>query len=223
MSNLDLYRVGKDHIRENLNKYTRKAFESIPGLDNPSILDIGCGTGVPTIALAKMSGGSIIGIDIDEISLELLRGKIRGKGLNNQVSVIKGSILTMDFPDESFDIVWAEGSIFVIGFEKSLEKWRRLIKPGGFLVFHDENKERTKKIGLIKTYGYSLIAQFELTDNVWLNEFYIPLEKLIQKFKHEHPNDIQLNSELEKDKAEIEKCKSNHTAVSSFFVIMQKI
>jgi len=36
-------------------------------------------------------------------------------------------ILNMDFPDESFDIIWAEGSTFIIGFERALREWRRLI------------------------------------------------------------------------------------------------
>ena len=101
MLNLESYRIEKDHIRENLNKYTRKAFELLPKLKNPQILDVGCGTGVPTIELARMSDGHVIGIDIDEISLNLLRRKIQDLGFHNRVSVIKGSINNMDFPEES--------------------------------------------------------------------------------------------------------------------------
>ncbi len=122
MSNLNLYRIEKDHIRENLNKYTRRAFKLLPKCKNPHILDIGCGSGVPTIELATISDGHVTGIDIDVTSLNLLQRKIKEIGLNNQVSVIKNSILTMDFPEESFDIIWAEGSIFVIGFENSIKK-----------------------------------------------------------------------------------------------------
>jgi ubiquinone/menaquinone biosynthesis C-methylase UbiE len=192
MSNLDLYRIEKDHIRENLNKYTRKAFKLLPKCKNPHILDIGCGTGVPTIELTKISDGHIIGIDIDATSLNLLQIKIKEMGLNNRVSVIKDSILTMDFPEESFDIIWAEGSIFVIGFENSLKKWHRFLKPNGFLVIHDENKD------------------------------YTPLELLIQGFHHKYPNDSELINELNKDRIEIDKCKSNSIETSSFFVIMQK-
>ena len=223
MSNLNLYRIEKDHIRENLNKYTRKAFELLPKCKNPHILDIGCGTGVPTIELAKISNGHVIGIDIDETSLNLLQRKIKEIGLNNQVSVIKDSILTMDFPEEIFDIIWAEGSIFVIGFENSLKRWRRFLKPNGFLVIHDENKDKTKKIGLITKYDYALIAQFELTDNLWWLEYYTPLERLIQEFRNKYPNDSVLNNELNKDQIEIDKCKLNSTVFSSFFAIMQKV
>jgi len=223
MSNLNLYRIEKDHIRENLNKYTRKAFELLPKLKNPHILDVGCGTGVPTIELAKISSGHIIGIDIDETSLNLFQRKITETGLNNQVSVIKDSILTMNFPEESFDIIWAEGSIFVIGFEKSIKKWRRFLKPNGFLVIHDENKDKTKKIESLTKYGYSLIAQFELSDSVWWSEYYTPLEQIIQKFRNKYPEDFELNNELNKDQIEIDKCKSNSVIFSSFYVIIQKM
>lgn len=222
MSNLNLYRIEKDHIRENLNKYTRKAFKLLPKCKNPHILDIGCGTGVPTMELAKISNGHVIGIDIDVTSLNLLRGKIKETGLNNRVSVIKNSILTMDFPEESFDIIWAEGSISVIGFENSIKQWSRFLKSNGFLVTHDENKDKTKKLGLIAKHGYTPIAQFELSDDLWWLEYYTPLEQLIQKFRHKYPNDPDLSNELNKDQIEIDKCKSNSTVFSSFFVIMQK-
>jgi ubiquinone/menaquinone biosynthesis C-methylase UbiE len=223
MSNLNLYRIEKDHIRENLNKYTRKAFELLPNCKNPHILDIGCGTGVPTIELAKISDGHVIGIDIDVTSLNLLQRKIKEMGSNNCVSVIKKSILTMDLPEESFDIIWAEGSIFVIGFENSIKKWRRFLKPNGFLVIHDENKDKTKKLGLITKYGYTLIAQFELSDNLWWREYYTPLEQLIEEFRNKYPSDSELINELNKDQIEIDKCKLNSIVTSSFFVIMQKV
>ena len=150
MSYLNLYRIEKDYIRENLNKYTRKAFKKLPKVKNPHILDIGCGTGVPTIALVKLSKGKVIGIDIDELSLDLFKRKIKETELDNQVDIIKGSMLTMDFPEESFDIIWSEGSIFVIGFERGLKKWRRLLKPNGFLVIHDEMKDKIQKLELIR-------------------------------------------------------------------------
>jgi ubiquinone/menaquinone biosynthesis C-methylase UbiE len=223
MSNLNSYRIEKDHIRENLNKYTRKAFKLLPKYKNPYILDVGCGTGVPTIELATISDGHIIGIDIDVTSLNLLRRKIKEMGLNNRVSVIKKSILTMDFPGESFDIIWSEGSIFIIGFENGIKKWRRFLKPNGFLVIHDENKDKTKKLGLITKYGYTLIAQFEISENLWWQEYLTPLEQLIKEFQNKYPSDSELIKELNKDQIEIDKCKSNSIVTSSFFVIMQKV
>jgi len=223
MSNLIVYRIEKDHIREKLNKYTRKAFHLLPKCKNPHILDIGCGTGVSTIELANISDGYVTGIDIDETSLNLLQRKIKETRLSNRVELIKDSMLNMDFPEESFDIIWAEGSIFVMGFEQSIQKWRRYLKPSGFLVIHDENKDKIEKLQVIPLCGYRLIAQFEISIDSWWSDYFTPLEQLIKRLRHRYPDDSELQIELKKDQSEIDNCKSNSIVVSSFFVIMQKV
>ncbi len=223
MSNLNVYRTEKDHIRENLNKYTRKAFDLLPKCKNPHILDIGCGTGVPTIELAKISDGYVTGIDIDETSLNLLQRKTKETEFSNRVKCMKDSLLTMDFSEGSFDIIWAEGSIVVMGFEKSIQKWRRFLKPSGFLVIHDENKDKIEKLQVIPRYGYRLVAQFDISIDSWWSDYFTPLEKLIKRLRQRYPEDTELRIELDKDQIEIDKCRSNSLVVSSFFVIMQKV
>ena len=56
--------IHKDLPREGSGReeYTLKAFEMIPAIKNPRILDIGCGPGLPTIQLAKLTDGEVIGI-----------------------------------------------------------------------------------------------------------------------------------------------------------------
>jgi ubiquinone/menaquinone biosynthesis C-methylase UbiE len=108
-----------------------------PRVDNPRILDIGCGTGGSTLELARLSGGEVIGIDIHQPYLNELRRKTELAGLSERVKVVNCSLFDMHFPVESFDIIWAEGSIFIIGFEKGLNDWQRFIKPNGFLVVHE--------------------------------------------------------------------------------------
>jgi len=221
MPNLDLYRIEKDHIRENLNKYTNKAYKSLPEIENPRILDIGCGTGVPTVELAKISGGDVTGLDDNENSLNMLKTKIKALGLDNQVRVINDSIFTMDFPEESFDIIWAEGSVFVMGFENSIKNWHRFLKSEGFLVIHDDNKAKDKKLELIKKHGYRLIDEFELSHQVWWDEYYKPLKLLIKKFQDKDPDDEKLINELNKDQMEIDQSFSSVMA-SSLIIIIQK-
>ncbi|MBI5458817.1 class I SAM-dependent methyltransferase [Methanobacterium sp.] len=221
MSNLDLYRSEKDHIRENLNKYTIKAFKLLPEIENPRILDIGCGTGVPTVELAKISGGDVTGLDDNATSLNMLKTKIKARGLDKQVRVINDSIFTMDFPEESFDIIWAEGSVFVMGFENSIKNWRRFLKSDGFLVIHDDSKDKDKKLELIKKHGYRLIDEFELSHQVWWDEYYKPLKLLIKNFKDKHPDDQNLITELNIDQMEIDQSFSSVMA-SSLIIIIQK-
>jgi len=139
---IESYRTQKDHLRENLSKYTRKAFQMLPELDGPRILDLGCGRGVPTMQLARLSEGQIIGLDINQTFLDELTKKIKDAGLSNRVRTLKRSMLKMDFPGESFNLIWAEGSISKIGFERGLKEWRRFLKPNGFLVVHDDAVSR---------------------------------------------------------------------------------
>ena len=47
----------KDLVRKRLLKYTRKAFRMLSQMDKPRILDIGCGSGAPTLELARLSQG----------------------------------------------------------------------------------------------------------------------------------------------------------------------
>jgi len=69
-----------------------------------------------------LSQGEIIGIDIHQPSLDSLYRKIEDAGLSDRVAALNCSMLDMDFPDESFDIIWAEGSIWVVGFERGLKE-----------------------------------------------------------------------------------------------------
>jgi ubiquinone/menaquinone biosynthesis C-methylase UbiE len=94
-----------DGIRSNFLVYTRRAFELIPHIDNPRILDIGCGSGVPTLELARLSGGYVTGMDIDMSGLEKLRAKAGEEGLGERVKTMECSISEMNFEDESFDII----------------------------------------------------------------------------------------------------------------------
>jgi ubiquinone/menaquinone biosynthesis C-methylase UbiE len=214
--------LAKDLLREGLSKYTRKAFHMLPGLDKPCILDVGCGSGVPTLELARLSQGEIIGIDIHQPSLDRLTRKIKEAGLSDRVKVIKGSMVNMDFPDESFDIIWSEGSIFVIGFERGLKEWQRFLKPDGFLVVHDEIGDITEKLAQISSCGYDLLEYFTLNEDTWWTEYYAPLEKRINEMRTEHADDPGTLAELDSDQREIDLFKKNPGRYCSVFFIMKE-
>ena len=218
-----LLEIYQDHLREHLIKYTRKAFQMLPELDKPHILDIGCGSGVPTIELARLSNGQIIGLDIQQSLLDKLKKEIEEAGFSNRVKTVKCSMFQIDFPDESFDIIWAEGSISRIGFEKGLKKWRRFLKPNGFLVVHDDIKNIANKIKQIPGCGYNLLGYFSLPEEVWWIEYYGPLEKRIQELRIKYSDDAKALKLLDKKQNEIEMFKKNPKSYRSVFFVMQKI
>ncbi|MGA6994269.1 MAG: class I SAM-dependent methyltransferase, partial [Candidatus Deferrimicrobiaceae bacterium] len=75
------------------------------------VLDIGIGTGIFALELMKYKT-DITGIDVSEKMLDIARSK----GLTN---VAVGDAVSLDFPDESFDLVI---SITALEFIKEYEK-----------------------------------------------------------------------------------------------------
>ena len=216
---IELY---KDNLREGLNKYTRKAYLMLPELDKPRILDIGCGSGVPTIELARLSNGQIVGLEIDQALLNKLMRKIEKAGLSDRIKTVRCSMFELDFPDESFDIIWSEGSIFKIGFEKGLKEWRRFLKPNGFLVVHDEITNTKKKLKYIPNCGYKLLGHFLISEDIWWAEYCRPLEKRINDVRKKYINESRALLELDNEQQEIDMFKKNPKSNRSIFYIMQK-
>jgi len=212
----------KDKIRKRLLKYTRKAFRMLPQLDKPRILDIGCGSGVPTLELARLSQGEVIGIDIDQPALDKLASKIREAGLTGRVQAVNCSILNMDFPDESLDIIWSEGSVFVIGFERGLREWKSFLKPDGFMVVHDVKGNVSEKLEQISICGYELLGYFILSEDTWWTEYFAPLEKLIGESRARYTDDPKILEELHQAQGEIDMFKNNPERNSSVCFVMKK-
>ena len=235
--------IEKDLLREGLCKYTREAFQMLPKLDKPRILDIGCGSGGPTLELARLSQGEIIGLDIDQPSLDRLARKIEQAGLSDRVRAVNCSMLNMDFANESFDIIWAEGSTFVIGFEKALKEWRRFLKPEGFLVAHEMTWARpappqevynywkgiaasgirtvTEYLEQIPACGCDVVGYFTLPEDVWWIEYYGPLQNRIQELRPKYISDSNALEVFNKEQHEIDLSRKYHQWYSSTFFVMQ--
>jgi len=222
MTEETILETDKDLLREGLIEYTRKAFHMLPKLDKPCILDVGCGSGIPTMELARLSNGQIIGLDINQPLLGRLARKIKKAKLSDRVKTVKCSMYDMDFPDESFDIIWAEGSISVIGFTRGLTEWRRFLKPSGFLIVHDDIVNITKKLEQISSCGYDLLEYFILGEDTWWIEYYAPLEKRINEIRTKHTDDPEVLAALDKDQQEIDTFKKNPRRYGSVFFIMRK-
>lgn len=213
----------KDSLRTDLLVYTRQAFDILPRLQKPEILDIGCGSGLPTLELARLSNGKITAIDINQAMLDILINRVDEAGFSDRITVLNQSLINMDFPSGSFDIIWAEGSISVIGFDKGLIEFKAFIKRGGYLVVHDEKGQLKKKIRVINRTGYELIDYFILNDEVWRNKYYNPLEKYINDLQLKYPNNNRVRIILQNDLREINEYYVNSNRYQSVFFIMKKI
>ena len=216
------FQMLRDRVRKRLLKYTRKAFRMLPQMDKPLILDIGCGSGVSTLELVSLSQGKVIGIDIDQPALDKFTRKIKEAGLTDQIQAISYSMFDMDFPDESFDVVWAEGSIYAIGFERGLREWKRLVKAGGFMVVHDERGNVREKLEQISNCGYELLGYFTLSKETWWTEYFAPLEKLVNETRTKHRYDPSVLEEIQQAQAELDMYKKYPERNSSVCFVMKK-
>jgi ubiquinone/menaquinone biosynthesis C-methylase UbiE len=207
-------------IRKRFLKYTRKAFHMLPKMDRPRILDIGCGSGIPTLELARLSRSEVIGIDINQPALDKFVRKIKEAGLTDRVQAINCSMFDMDFADESFDVIWSEGSIYAIGFEKGLWEWKRFLKAGGSMVVHDEQGNVREKLEQISNCGYELIGHFMLSEETWQTEYFTPLEKLVNEYRNKYSDASQRFKEFQKAREELDMFKENPERNSSVYFVM---
>jgi SAM-dependent methyltransferase len=238
------FQAAKDRVRERLNKFTIKAFQMLPKLEKPQILDVGCGSGVPTMELAKLSNGQITALDISQSLLDRLARKIEKAGLSERIKIVRCSMFDMDFPDESFDIIWAEGSTFIIGFERALREWRCLLRPKRFLVAHEmtwSHPDPPQEVynywkGLaasgirtvpeyleqIPACGYDVVGYFTLPEDVHWIKYYSPLERRIQELRLKYVNDSKALEVIDKEQQEIEVARKHHQWYGSAFFVMQR-
>jgi 2-polyprenyl-3-methyl-5-hydroxy-6-metoxy-1,4-benzoquinol methylase len=137
----------KENYKNDLNAHLLGRLENdrnmiIPWLDNAAplqnkrILEIGCGTGSSTIALAEQ-GAFVTGIDIDEGALIVARERSEIYGMNVEFKVLNAQDIPGNFNSSSFDFI-----IFFACLEHMTTKERLsslkcawdLLPSGGYLV-----------------------------------------------------------------------------------------
>ncbi len=117
---------------------TKKAFERTGVKADANILDIGCGSGMQTIALAGLCRECrITAVDIYQPFLDVLNERAAKRNLLSRINIVPASMDELPFEKETFDLIWAEGSIFIIGIGNGISQWKNYLKPGGKIAFTD--------------------------------------------------------------------------------------
>lgn len=101
------------------------------------ILDIACGTGDFSIAIARaMAPGSrVTGLDLSEGMLAVMRAKLAAGGLDDRVTCVQGDSEALPYAGGSFDCVTIAFGIRNFEHrETALREILRVLKPGGKLV-----------------------------------------------------------------------------------------
>ena len=227
-----------------LNTMTAKAVGFLPRLRaDQRILDIGCGSGVQTLELARRTDAKIVATDLHAPYFETLNRNATKEGLADRIMTQVADMGDLPFEDASFDVVWAEGSIFIIGFDKGLALWRRLVKPSGYLVvsdltWYDDNPPEDvrnfclidpnedisveKRRQSIADAGYELLEEFRLPQEGWWNTYYLPLIEQLGPFEKRHQGNEEALSVAKRSRYEVELYKRYPEFFSYTFFILKR-
>lgn len=103
--------------------------------EKSKVLEIGCTNGFSSIELNKLTNCEVIGIDINQNSIENANQRINENGLDpSKVSFEYGNAEQLRFKDNMFDLIICGNAMsFVSNKSKAIEEIKRVLKPNGFI------------------------------------------------------------------------------------------
>jgi len=128
---LDVTSAGTSPVKHDSQPAPTRPASTGDSVRTPSILDLGCGSGGQTLDLAEISSGRITAVDNHAPFLEQLRQEANARGVGERVRPVCMDMAALDFPGETFDLIWCEAAIYNVGFAKGLSDWKSLLTPGG--------------------------------------------------------------------------------------------
>lgn len=220
--------LGVFELRELFLEHTRQAWNLLPTFETgpPRILDIGCGTGIPLLELARLSRGDVVGIDVDEVALSVLRQRAADADLEDQVTARCVSLFEAGFPDSDFDLLWEEGVLHLLETESSLGECRRLLKPGCHLVMHETNVWLAKVREPLASLGFTIRAEHPLPPRHWLTAYAEPLDARLHAYMRSHNIDgldDVTNAALATHQAAVASIRADPDVTDCTFCIVQKM
>jgi len=188
---------------------TLKALSFLDDLNKISqVIDLGCGTGGQTMVLAQNISGNITGVDLFPEFINVFNDNAKKLNLQERVKGIVGSMDNLSFQKEEFDLIWSEGAIDNIGFEKGLSYFHGFLKKNGYICvscpswFTNHRPDEIEKmweeavhgldtidknISIMRKTGYSFIAAFILPEKCWIDNYFTPRieaeNRLLEKYK----------------------------------------
>ena len=225
------------------NASTRKAFEMMDYLPSePRVLDIGCGPGVQTVELLRLSRGTVVALDLLPQMISRVRKAAEYAGFADRLETVQADMNDMAFEPSSFDVIWSEGAIYFIGFEMGLAKVKEFVKPGGYVAvseavwlepdpprevveFWQEYPEIDtveRKLGIVSSLGYESVGHFVLPASSWSESYYDPLATRVSEYEHKWKGIRDAEDVLAEARQEISVFRKYSRYYSYAFFVMRR-
>lgn len=224
------------------NDSTSKAFALMTELSStPRILDIACGPGMQTIQLAQLCPGNIVAVDTHQPFLDELDRRANASSLNQRITTMNASMFSLPFENSSFDAIWCEGALYMMGIAAALDAWKRLLKPRGYIVFTepcflvDELGEDVRRhwaeypqmgnvqnaLQLISAAGYATVGHFTIPEASWWNDYYTPMQERIEILRKKYAGQPEKLEGVEDAQKEIDTHRKFGSAYGYEFFVVQ--
>ncbi len=224
---------------------TQTAFSMLKGLpEEPFILDVGCGPGKQTFDLAAISDAKIIALDNHKPYLDIIDREVEKLDLSNRISTKQGDMNDLPFDENMFDIIWAEGSIYLMGFGKALGVWKKYLKENGYIVFSELcwfKNERPEEIenfwhsfyGPMQTVEsivkfltnseYKFIGSYVLPSEDWWGDYYSHIQEKIKAMQEKYAGDDEVLDVINMELTEMQMHKKYSDYYGYSFFVVEKV
>jgi len=241
---IDLYRHAR-RLGPGSDEATTRALE-LTGLDTAKplrVADIGCGSGASALVLARLLNARITAVDCFGEFLDQLTQNAEAAGLSDRITTLCCAMEKLPFETGSLDLIWSEGAIYNIGFERGVRDWRPYLREGGLLVVSEitwttatrpaalqrhweteypEIDLASSKLRILEQQGYSPVGYFVLPEACWLENYYQPLQESFQAFLERNADNSQARELVEEQRREIALYQANKTYYSYGFYVASK-
>jgi SAM-dependent methyltransferase len=183
-----------------------------------------------------------VAIDNHPPFVEELNRQAEALGIGHRVEARVADMHRLDFPPGSFDLVWSEGAIYVVGFEAGLRDWRRLLVPGGHIAVteacwmkpdpppecaafwareYPHIRDVPTLLAVIDNCGYDTVGHFALRPSSWWDDYYRPLQQHVTEFRLRHPKEPDAQALADQVQREIDIWHTCQEFYSYAFFVMR--
>ena len=163
-------------------------------------------------------------------------------GLADRLETVQADMNEMTFEPSSFDVIWSEGAIYFLGFEKGLAKVKGFVKSGGYVgvsepvwlkanpppdvvvLFREYPEIDTveRKLEVISRLGFENIGHFVFPSSSWTELYYDPLAQRIPGYERKWKGIPEAEDVLEEARTEMSVFRDYSEYYGYAFFVMRK-